>query len=218
MVGDFWAALVVFVTGLSEDGWAAFAGLAAALVSALALLQGLRNARDEQRIRLTAVSAWAEPVASVEPIEQVGVRLTVRNDTTAALQLARVVIKPRFEPATPTKPGEPIYTMPTALLPLVPPMSTKTVPIEGVHFRAWRGQHPAAFLVAITFQDALGAWWWKMADGKLYRNVMPPRFPGDLPDLGENMRLGRAERARAALRRLRKRVSAVVKRVTRRES
>lgn len=148
----------------------AFGALTAAVLALVALVLEGRRRRLEQFLRLTAVSAWAEPVGLKATVEE-GVLLSVRNDTGHALQQIMVYVWPRDTKAPVPPPGGTRWGISGIPLPLIPPHETRTFPISGVHFRAWGDQmsHPY-FLVTVAFQDARGRWWWRLANGRMMRH------------------------------------------------
>lgn len=161
----------------------AFGALAAAVLALIALVLEARRRRLEQFLRLTAVSAWGEPVGPKATVEE-GAQLTVRNDTGQALQQAKVYIWPRDTKPPAVPPGGTRWAISTFPVPLVPPHDTRTFPIPGAAFRGWGDQmHHSHFLVAIAFQDARGRWWWRLANGRMTRR-QPVKILQEPPSWG----------------------------------
>jgi hypothetical protein len=152
------------------EGLEALGAITAAVLALAALVFESRRRRLDQLLRLTAVSAWAEPVGLKATVEE-GVLLSVPNHTGQALQQAQVYIWPRDTKAPAVPPGGTRWLISTISVPLIPPHETRTYPIRGDHFRAWGDQmHHSYFLVNVAFQDARGRWWWRLANGRMIRH------------------------------------------------
>lgn len=147
------------------------AGFAAALVSAGALFQTAWVRRAEHRERLTAVAAWAEPTVEGRPIDSIGATVWVRNYTQSALQESQVLVRLRDPDLTP-RPDGVLVALTTHRVPPVPPGKTVAFSVRGSAFRAYEGQI-GSLVVDVLFQDASGVWWWKQANGRLWRNQVP---------------------------------------------